>query len=129
MAMFDTNDADNVLNAELGITSYTAYTNKLKLGTTAPTAGSDMTELSGTGYTAGGTAMTWNSASAGAASNSSAASWTNGSGSSWSIVGLEIWDTHGPTRHLFGTWTGEPITVTNGNSFAFAAAGLDITLQ
>lgn len=129
MAMFDQTDADRVLNAELGITTYTTSTCKLRLGTNAPTATADMTELSGSGYTTGGTAMTFNSASGAATSNSSSASWTNGSGSAWSIVGLEIWDTQGtPTRHLYGTWTGQPVSIANGNTFQVADAGIQISL-
>ncbi len=128
MAMFDQNDATLVLKAELNATNYTAPTTvKTRLGTSAPTATANMTELSGTGYTAGGTIMTWTTASAAATSNASTATWTNG-GSTWSIVGLEIWDTVGPTRHLWGTWTGEPISIAGSNSFAIAAAGIAVSL-
>jgi transposase len=126
---FDQSDATLVLKAELNATNYTAPTTvKTRLGTNAPTATSNMTELSGTGYTAGGTVMTWNTASAAATSNSSTATWTNGSGSGWSIVGLEIWDTVGPNRHLWGTWTGQPISIANTNSFQIAAAGIAVSL-
>jgi hypothetical protein len=129
MAMFDQTDATLVLKAELNATNYTSpATVKTRLGTSAPTATSNMTELSGTGYTAGGTVMTWNTASAAATSNSSTATWTNGSGSGWSIVGLEIWDTVGPNRHLWGTWTGQPISIANTNSFQIAAAGVSVSL-
>lgn len=130
MAMFDQTDANRVLNAELNATNYTAATQiKTRLGTSAPTATSNMSELTGTGYTAGGTVMTFNSASAAATSNASTASWTNGSGGTWSIVGLEMWGNEGtPLRHLFGSWTGQPISVANGNTFQVAAAGIAISL-
>jgi hypothetical protein len=130
MAMFDQTDAGRVLNAELHATNYTAATTvKTLLGTSAPTATANMTELSGTGYTTGGTVMTFNAASAAATANASTATWTNGSGGTWSIVGLEIWGNEGtPLRHLFGTWTGQPISVANTNAFAVAAAGLAISL-
>jgi len=129
MAMFDQTDAGRVLNAELNATNYTAATTvKTRLGTSAPTATANMTELSSSGYTAGGTVMTWNAASAAATSNASTATWTNG-GSTWSIVGLEIWGNEGtPLRHLWGTWTGQPVSVANGNSFAIAAAGISASL-
>lgn len=127
--MFDQTDATLVLKAELNATNYTAPTTvKTRLGTSAPTATSNMTELTGTGYTAGGTVMTWNTASAAATSNASTATWTNGSGGAWSIVGLEIWDTVGPTRHLWGTWTGQPISIANTNAFQIAAAGVSVSL-
>lgn len=130
--MFDATDAGNILAAVLGISgaTYTAVTGThLRLGTNVPSAGSNMTELSGTGYTTGGQSVSWNAPSGQSTSNSGALSWTNSSGSSWSIVGLEIWDVAGtPKRHLFGTWTGEPITVANGNSFAVASSAVSAAL-
>lgn len=132
MAMFDQTDAGRVLNAEVHATNYTAATTvSTRLGTNAPTATANMTELGGgTGYTTGGTVMTFNAASAAATSNSSSASWTNGSGGTWSLVGVEIWGNEGggALRHLWGTWTGQPISVANTNSFQIAAAGLAISL-
>jgi len=130
--MFDQTDAGRVLNAEVHATNYTAATTvSTRLGTNAPTATANMTELGGgTGYTTGGTVMTFNAASAAATSNSSSASWTNGSGGTWSLVGVEIWGNEGggALRHLWGTWTGQPISVANTNSFQIAAAGLAISL-
>lgn len=128
MAMFDQADATLILKAELNATNYTAPTSvQCLLGTSAPTATGNMTQLSGTGYSAGGTVMTFNTASAAATSNSSTASWTNG-GSTWSIVGIEIWNNGATTRHLFGTWTGQPISIATANTFAIAAAGVSVTL-
>ena len=120
-----------MLNAELRATNYTAATTvSTLLGTNAPTATANMTELTGTGYTSGGTVMTFNAPSAAATANASSATWTNGSGGTWSIVGLEIWGNEGggALRHLFGTWTGQPISVSNTNAFAVAAAGIAISL-
>ena len=129
MAMFDQTDATNILAAILNNTAYTTVTaTKIRLGTNAPTATSTMSELAGgTGYTTGGSSITWTTVSAAAASNSNSVSWTN-SGSSWSLVGLEIWDTAGPNRHLFGTWTSQPITVPNGNTFQVAISGISVSL-
>ena len=134
MAMFDQNDSAALLGAILTDTPYTTVTaTHIRLGTSAPSATANMTELGGgSGYTTGGSAITWNAVSAGApstTSNSSTVSWTN-SGSSWSLVGLEIWDTAGtPLRHLFGTWTGQPVAVATGNTFAVAAAAVAVSLQ
>jgi hypothetical protein len=129
MAMFDQTDATNLLAAILTNTAYaTVAATKIRLGTTAPTATANMTELGGgTGYTTGGSSITWNAVSAAATSNSNTISWTN-SGSAWSLVGLEIWDTAGPTRHLFGTWTSQPINVATGNTFQVAPAGITVSL-
>lgn len=131
MAMFDQTDAGRVINAELRATNYTAATTvSTRLGTSAPTATGNMTELGGgTGYTTGGTVMTFNAPAAAATANASTATWTNGSGGTWSIVGLEIWGNEGtPLRHLFGSWTGQPISVANGNTFQISAAGIAISL-
>lgn len=129
MAMFDQTTAGNLLNAILHNNSFTtAATVNTLLGTSAPTATSNMTQLTGTGYTTGGTVMTFNAASAAATSNSSTATWTNGSGGTWSIVGVEVWNNALTVRYLFGSWTGQPISVFNGNAFAVAAAGVAVSL-
>lgn len=127
--------ANKLIDASLGTASLTAFSGapKVRLTTTAPTATSAGTELTGTGYTAGGTATVFASAASGSAtgptSGSGAISWTNGSGSSWSIVGLEIWDQAGtPIRWWFGTFTGQPISVANGNTFQIAVNGITISL-
>lgn len=129
MACFDQTQAGSVLNAVLRQASVASTTGiKLRLGTSAPTATSNMTELSSSGYTTGGTVMTFNAASAAATSNSSTASWTNG-GTTWSLVGLELWDEAGsPLRWMFGSWTGQPISIANGNTFSIAAAGVSVSL-
>jgi hypothetical protein len=102
---------------------------KVRLTTTAPTNTTAGTELSGTGYTASGTVTTWNSASAGSTTNITVLSWTNSSGSGWSIVGGEVWDEAGtPIRWWFWSWTGQPISIANGNTFSVAAAGITLTL-
>ena len=118
-----------MLNAILRQTATSSTTGiKTRLGVNNPTATVNMTELTGTGYTAGGTVMTFAAASSQASSNTSTASWTNGSGSTWTINGIELWDQAGsPVRWLFGSWTGAPISVANGNSFSVAAGGVQVT--
>jgi hypothetical protein len=130
MAMFDQTDATNILAAILNNTAYvTVVTTNIRLGTNTPSAGSNMSELAGgTGYTTGGSLISWNAVSAGATSNSNTVSWTN-TGSAWTLVGLEIWDNAGtPLRHLWGTWTGEPVTVNTGNTFQVAPAAVQVSL-
>jgi hypothetical protein len=130
MAMFDQTDATNILAAILNDTAYvTVVTTHVRLGTNTPTATANMAELGGgTGYTTGGSTIAWNAAAAAATSNSGSVSWTN-SGTAWSLVGVEIWDTAGtPLRHLWGTWTQQPVNVANGNTFQIAAAGISVSL-
>jgi hypothetical protein len=129
LACVDQSDANNIINSQLRAVAYPAITaTKIRLGSNAPTSTVNMTEITGTGYTAGGSSISWNAASSAATSNSGSVSWTNGSGGSWSIVGIEIWDTAGPARHLYGTWTGQPIAVANTNVFSVAAAGVAYSL-
>jgi hypothetical protein len=128
MAMFDQTDATNVLAAILNAVAYpTVTTTYLRLGTSTPSAAVNMTELSSSGYTPGGQVIAWNGVLAATTSNSSALSWTNSSGGSWSLVGLEVWDTT-PARHLWGTWTGQPVNVGANNTFQVAAAGITVSL-
>lgn len=129
--------ANLILNTTLGTSAPTLFTTpaKVRLTTTAPTGTTAGTELTGTGYTAGGTSLagnTFGAASAGSASGpgTSALSWTNGSGGAWSIVGVEIWDSAGsPLRWWYGTFTGQPISVANGNTFQIAVNALTATLS
>lgn len=120
-----------ILNATLAGTAAQATTGiKMRLGSTTGTATAAMTESSWTGYTAGGTVVAWNAASGGSATNSGAPSWTNSSGSSQTINGIELWDQAGtPLRWWYGSWTGAPITLANGNTFAVAAAAVSCSLS
>jgi hypothetical protein len=130
MAMFAASDANAVLNAVLQVSNYASVTSaKIRLGSNSGTAGSTMTEITGTGYTAGGSAVTFSSASGQSSSNTGSLSWTNTSGGAWTINGLEIWDTSGGgVRHLFGTWTGAPISVANTNTFSVVVGGVSVSL-
>jgi hypothetical protein len=108
------------------LTALPATAMKLKLTSTASTGSASGTEITGTGYTSGGISSTTAStpSSSGSSvtlpSGTSPFSWTNGSGGSWSIVSLELTDGSGG-RVWYGNWSGQPITVANGNTFAVAA--------
>lgn len=125
-----------LLNTTLGTSAPTLFTTpaKVRLTTTAPTNTTAGTELTGSGYTTGGTSLagnTFSAASAGAATGpgTSALSWTNASGGTWSIVGVEIWDSAGtPLRWWFGNFTGQPVSVANGNTFQIAVGALSASL-
>ena len=106
---------------------------KVRLNSTASTASAAGTELTGTGYTAGGTAVPAQSTASSGGSAvtlpaSSALSWTNGSGGAWSIVSMDLTDNAG-TRVWFGNFTGQPISVANGNTFQIAVGGVSISLS
>lgn len=129
--------ANLILNLTLGTSAPTMFTTpaKVRLTTTAPTGTAAGTELTGSGYVTGGTSLsgnTFSAASAGSATGpgTTALSWTNASGGTWSIVGVEIWDSAGtPLRWWYGSFTGQPISVANGNTFQIAIAALTATLS
>ncbi|HWB36642.1 MAG TPA: hypothetical protein VHA75_11520 [Rugosimonospora sp.] len=106
---------------------------KVRLNSTASTASAAGTEISsGGGYTTGGMAVPAASTASSSGSAvtlpaSSAMTWTNSSGSSWTIVSMDL-TTRGGTRTWFGNFTGQPITVANGNSFQLAVAAVSISL-
>jgi hypothetical protein len=123
--------ANTVLAAMLAQGSAAATTGiSTRLTTTAPTGTAAGTELTGgSGYTTGGTTTTWNAPSGGSTTNITVLTWTNSSGGSWSIVGIELWDQAGtPLRWLYGTWTGQPISIANGNTFQVAAGAITVQL-
>ncbi|MCW2900311.1 MAG: hypothetical protein JWO67_2576 [Streptosporangiaceae bacterium] len=106
---------------------------KVKLTSTASSASASGTELTGTGYTTGGTALGTASTASTAGSAvtlpaGSALSWTNGSGGSWSIVSVELTDNAG-VRVWYGNFTGQPITVTNGQIFQIAVGAISVGLS
>lgn len=127
--------AKQVINFTLVNTPATAASTGIKmlLGSTTGSASTAMTQSSWTGYTTGGTACAFGAASGSggdiSATNTGTPSWTNSSGSSQTIEGIELWDEAGtPLRWWYGAWTGEPVTLANGNTFAVAAAAVSCTL-
>lgn len=107
---------------------------KVRLNSTASSASAAGTEIaSGGGYTTGGTAVPAASTASSSGSAvtlpaSSALSWTNSSGGAWSIVSFDLTDNSG-TRSWFGNFTGQPISVANGNTFQIAVGGISIGLS
>ena len=129
MGILPTTTQNHVLDAVLGTATLTAPVTgiKTRLDSTAPTASASGTEItSGGGYTTGGTVTTWNAASGGATTNITSLTWVNSSGGAWTLVGIELND-FSANRFLYGTWTGQPITVSNGNTFAVAAGAIAVS--
>jgi hypothetical protein len=112
--------------------TWTALTSgfKVKLTSTASTATASGTETpSGSGYVTGGTAVFGVAASAGVAAtlptSGSPLSWLNGSGSPWAIQSLELPD-GAAVRTWFGNFTGAPVAIAIGNTFAIATAAVTV---
>jgi hypothetical protein len=142
MAAIDQTLVSSILNATTPtgtagapgtFTNLTGTAMKVRLNSTASTASAAGTEIaSGGGYTTGGTAVPAASTASSAGSAvtlpaSSALSWTNASGGAWSIVSMDL-TTSGGTRTWFGNFTGQPISVANGNTFQIAVGAVSISL-
>lgn len=142
MAGIPNNMISNILNATTptgtsgapgSFTALAGSAMKVRLNSTASTASAAGTEIaSGGGYTTGGTAVPAASTASSSGSAvtlpaSSALSWTNSSGGAWSIVSFDLTDNSG-TRAWFGNFTGQPISVANGNTFQIAVGGISIGL-
>ena len=124
----------NILNATLPTaaggkpTTWSAYSVAsamlARLNSTLSTASSEGTQLaSGSGYTTGGTALGASSASSSGSSvtlPAATTSWTSSGAGGWSIASLDITDA-APTPTWFGPFTGEPVAVADGNTFALSA--------
>lgn len=131
--------ATKVLNATTGTgtsgapgtwAAYTAGAMKVRLNSTSSSASTAGTQLTGTGYTAGGQALSEAAdASTGGSAvtlpKTTALTWTNGSGGAWSIVSFDLTTSDG-VRTWFGDFTGQPISVANGNTFQIAVNGISI---
>lgn len=79
------------------------------------------------GYTAGGAALAFATASAGAVSTNASVSWT--SMPSCTLTGEEQWDTSAtPIRQFWAPWTSGSIVVASGNTFTVASGSLTNSL-
>jgi len=142
MAAIDQTQVSNILNATLptGTTgkpsAFTALSAaggmKIRLTSTDSTAAAAGTTLTGSGYadyvmttsstaSASGSAVTLPAVSGGT-------SWTNGSGGTWNIHSCEVQD-NANARAWFGNFTGDPVVVANGNTFAIAQNAVSVSLS
>jgi hypothetical protein len=135
MAAIEQAMVSKILNSTTSATAFTTLTTgfKVRLNSTASTASAAGTELTGSGYVAGGqtsTAPFASTSSAGSAvtiPNTALLTWTNASGGAWSIVSLDLNDGVA-VRTWFGNFTGQPISVANGNTFQIAVNAISISL-
>lgn len=100
----------------------------MRLFTVNGTDSATGTELTTSGgYTAGGSALSFAAASAGAVSTNAGVSWT--SMPSTTLTGEEQWDTSAtPIRQFWAPWTAGSIVVASGNTFTVASASLTNSL-
>lgn len=110
---------------------------KIRLTTTLSTEASAGSTLTGTGsgdypiaVSSAGPSSTPLTVTLPAASGGTGGTtyWTNGSGSGWSLYSAEVQD-NGNHRSWYGPITGEPVSVANGNSFAFGQNSITAELN
>lgn len=142
MAAIDQTMVSNILNATLpcGTTgkpaAFTALSSaagmKVRLTSTDSSASAAGTTLAGSGSS--DITLTTSSTASAAGSPvtlpavSGGISWTNASGGNWLIHSVEIQDSTN-TRSWFGNFTGDPVTVANGNTFAVAQNAISVSLS
>jgi hypothetical protein len=136
MAAIEQAMVSKILNSTTSATAFTTLTTgfKVRLNSTASTASAAGTEIaSGGGYVTGGQTSTAPFASTSSAGsnvtipNTAVLTWTNSSGGAWSIVSLDLTDGAG-VRTWFGNFTGQPVSVANGNTFQIALNAITISL-
>jgi hypothetical protein len=121
--------ANNIIDASLGTTTFTATTTPIKcrLMTANGSATAAGTELATSGgYTSGTGApsVTFASASAGSAASNSAVTVTNMPATT--IVGVELWDSAGtPARKWWGALTASK-TTNSGDTFSIPSGSLTV---
>lgn len=122
MAVFDTAEANRLLDAAFSTADYVGATtgSKLKLVTATGTDSSAGTEVTGGSYTAGGQAMAMSAASARSCSNSGTVSFTGMP--AVTVTGVEITNTSG-TRKAYGALTTSRTTA-SGDTLSFAAGSV-----
>lgn len=122
-----TAEANRLLDASLGVATYTAPTGsmKLALATSASSASAAGTEVSGGSYARQN--ITFGSASAGSSSNTGTVTFTNMPAAT--VTHVDIYDSNGtPRRAWFGALSASKTTA-SGDTLSFATSSVTITLS
>jgi hypothetical protein len=120
-------EANRLLDASLGVATYTAPTGAMKLAleTTTGTNAAAGTEVTGGSYAR--QTITFGAASAGSSTNTGSISFTGMPAAT--VTGVEIYDSNGtPRRAWVGALTSSK-TVGAGDTLSFAASSVTVTLQ
>ncbi|GAA3878052.1 hypothetical protein GCM10022243_48430 [Saccharothrix violaceirubra] len=122
-----TTEANRLLDASLGVATYTAPTGSMKvaLATSASSASAAGTEVSGGSYARQN--VTFGSASAGSTSNTGAVTFTSMPAAT--VTHVDIYDSNGtPRRAWYGALTASKTTA-SGDTLSFAIGALTISLS
>lgn len=123
MTALDNTHANNILDASIGTTAFTAATTgiKMRLYSVIGTAAATGTEDTGGSYTAGGTAITFAAASAQSKASNAIVSYTGMP--AITTVAVELWDQAGtPLRRQWGAITSK--TTNAGDTLSFASGAV-----
>jgi hypothetical protein len=122
-------ECNNMLNASLGIASYTATTTpiKLRLLSANGSATSAGTAVTGGSYADLSLATLMTTSTTGSSSNNAALNFTNMP--AITVTGVEIWDSAGtPVRKWFGALTASK-TTNAGDTLSFSTGSLTLGLS
>jgi hypothetical protein len=122
-----TAEANRLLDASLGVATYTAPTGsmKLALATSASSASAAGTEVTGGSYARQN--ITFGSASAGSSTNTGSVTFTNMPAATTTHV--DVYDSNGtPRRAWFGPLSASKTTA-SGDTLSFAVSSITITLS
>lgn len=122
MPAIATTEANRLLDASLGVATYTAPTGSMKvaLATTASSASAAGTEVTGGSYARQN--VTFGSSSAGSTSNTGAVNFTSMPAAT--VTHLDIYDSNGtPRRAWYGALTASKTTA-SGDTLSFAVGAI-----
>lgn len=123
MAVFDTAEANRLLDAAFSTADYTGATtgSKLRLVTVIGTDAAAGTEVTGGSYTAGGQAMAMGAAASRSCSNTGTVQFTGMP--AVTVVGVDIYNSGGTQRKAWGLLTTSRTTA-SGDTLSFAAGSV-----
>ncbi len=130
MGALDNAEATRLLNASLGIASYTAPTAPLRLSlhTTTGSAAAAGTEMAGGSYARQSLASAWGSASNGSITNSAGAVTFSGLPAG-TVTSAEIYDSNGSPRRAWWGALSASKTVGSGDSLTFPTSSITVNIN
>lgn len=133
MPVLDTSEANRLLEAIVGKTTYSATTSplKMRLCTTTGTDSSAGTEVTGGSYVAGGNSVaTWGTAASRSIANATAVTYTGMPAvTTPGVQGVDFYDSAGsPVRKLYGN-LGTAKIVAAGDTLTFAIGAITVAFS
>lgn len=120
-------EANRLLDASLGVATYTAPTTPMKLGLETSTGSNSAAGTEVTGGSYARQSITFASASAGSTSNTGAITYTAMPAAT--VTGVEVYDSNGTPRRGWVGPLGSSKTVAAGDSLSFSTGAVVVSLS